>query len=134
MSNLREDKGFTYGVGSMLAELNETGYFVIVTEVGKEVKDQALNEIKNELNRLQTDLIEEDELNVVKKYMLGQLLKSADGPYAAMDLYLGVEPLGLDFSYYNEHIKAIQNVTPERLRDVAIKYLNWSDMTIVTAG
>jgi zinc protease len=134
MSNLREDKGFTYGIGSGLAELNETGYFVIVTEVGKEVKEEALAEIQCELNRLQTELIGENELNVVKKYMLGQLLKSADGPYHAMDLFLGVEPLGLDFSYYNEHINAIKTVTPERLREVAKKYLNWSDMTIVTAG
>jgi predicted Zn-dependent peptidase len=66
--------------------------------------------------------------------MVGQLLKSADGPYAAMDLYLGVEPFGLSFEYYNDHISAIQKVTPERLQELAQTYLNWEDMTVVSAG
>lgn len=134
MSNIREDKGFTYGIGSGIAEMNESGYFYIVTEVGKEVRDAAMTEIRKELERLQEELIPLEELNLVKKYMVGQLLKSADGPYAAMDLYLGVEPFGLSFEYYNDHISAIQKVTPERLQELAQTYLNWEDMTVVSAG
>jgi predicted Zn-dependent peptidase len=134
MSNIREDKGYTYGIGSGVAEMNESGYFYIVTEVGKEVRDAAMSEIRKELERLQEELIPLEELNLVKKYMVGQLLKSADGPYAAMDLYLGVEPMGLSFDYYNEHITAIKKVTPERLRDLARTYLRWEDMTVVSAG
>jgi zinc protease len=134
MSNIREDKGYTYGIGSGVAEMNESGYFYIVTEVGKDVRDAALSEIRMELERLREELIPIDELNLVKKYMVGQLLKSADGPYAAMDLYLGVEPMGLSFDYYNEHIAAIKKATPERLRDLARTYLRWEDMTVVSAG
>jgi predicted Zn-dependent peptidase len=134
MSNIREDKGYTYGIGSMVAELHETGYFLIATEVGKDVKDAALEEIKKELELLQLELVAEDELVLVKNYMLGQLLKSADGPYSMTDLFLSVEPHGLDQNFYNKAIDALHQITPERIRELAKRYLNWEDLTIVAAG
>lgn len=134
MKNIREDKGYTYGIGSFVSELEETGYFMIGTEVGKEVKDQALAEIKYELDKLKTKLVPQEELDLVKNYLLGQLLKSADGPYSMMDLYLSVEQYNLDLDFYNKMIQAIQHIRPERLKELAIKYLNWDQFTIVTAG
>ena len=134
MSNIREDKGYTYGIGSMLAEFANTGYFLIATEVGVDVKDLAIAEIKSELTRLQTELVSEVELAVVKNYMLGQLLKSADGPYAMTDLFLSAEAQGLELDFYNKVIKRLNDVDPERIQSLAKKYLNWDEMTIVTAG
>jgi predicted Zn-dependent peptidase len=134
MSNLREDKGFTYGVGSMLSEFHETGYFLIATEVGKEHKDAAIAEIRAEIERLHTELIPAEELDLVRNYLLGQLLKSADGPYAMTDLYVGVQAFGLDISFYDSYIKKIHEITPERLQLLAKTYLDWSQMTIVSAG
>ena len=134
MSNLREDKGFTYGVGSMLSEFNETGYFLIATEVGKEHKDAAIAEIRAEIERIQHELIPAEELDLVRNYLLGQLLKSADGPYAMTDLYVGVQAFGLDISFYDRYIKKIHEITPEKLQLLAKTYLDWSQMTIVSAG
>jgi predicted Zn-dependent peptidase len=134
MSNIREDKGYTYGIGTLLGELHETGYFVIATEVGKDVKDATLIEIQMEISRLQTELVGTEELLLVKNYMIGQLLKSADGPYALTDLFLGVETFGLTLDFYNKSIDAINNITPERIQELAIKYLKWEEMTVVSAG
>lgn len=134
MSNIREDKGYTYGIGSMLSELHNTGFFVTATEVRKEVRNETLNEIKYEFERLQTELVDHDELELVKNYMLGQLLKSADGPYAMMDLYMSAELHGLELEFYNRALQSIQSITPTRIKDLATKYLNWSDMTIVSFG
>jgi predicted Zn-dependent peptidase len=134
MTNIREDKGYTYGIGTMVAELTEMGYFLVATEVGSDKKDATLHEIQFEFNRLQTELVSEDELQLVKNYMLGQLLKSADGPYAMMDLFLHVEPFNIGLEYYNQCIESINKITPERIKELAIKYLNWDKMTIVTAG
>lgn len=134
MRNIREDKGYTYGIGSMVSEMENTGYFMIGTEVGKESKDLALAEIKYELDKLKTKPVPQEELDLVKNYMLGQLLKSADGPYSMMDLYLGVEQFGLNLEFYNQIIHSINAVTPERIKELANKYLNWDDFTIVTAG
>jgi len=134
MSNIREDKGYTYGIGTMVAELHEVGYFLIATEVGKEAKDATLKEIRYEMERLQTELVGRDELELVKNYMLGQLLKSADGPYSMTDLYMSVEPYGLELDFYNEASESISSITPERIMELAKKYLNWNEMTVVSAG
>lgn len=134
MSNIREDKGYTYGIGSMSAELQETGYFLIATEVGKEVKDATLAEIKKEIERLRTNLVDQEELDLVKNYLLGQLLKSADGAYSLIDLYMGLESFGLELEFYNDSIEAIKKITRERIRELANQYLNWEDFSIVSAG
>lgn len=134
MSNIREDKGYTYGIGSMVAEYNHIGYFMIATEVAKEVKEATIKEIQFEIERLKTELIEAEELNLIKNYLLGQLLKNADGPYSMMDLYLSAELHGLDFDFYNKAIEELHAITPKRIQELAIKYLNWDDMTVVSAG
>ena len=134
MSNIREEKGYTYGIGSMVNEFQNTGYFMIGTEVKKEVSADTIKEIKYELNRLQKELVSDEELNLVKNYLLGQLLKSADGPYAMIDLYLSAEMQEKDLEHYNDAIKAVREITPKRIQELAQLYLNWEDLTIVTAG
>lgn len=134
MSNIREDKGYTYGIGSAIMELQNDGYFVIVTEVGKEVTDATLTEIATELRRLREEPVGQEELELVRNYMLGQLLKSADGPYAMLDMYNSVDMHGLDLAFYDYAIAEIRSMTAQRLQELAQKYLKWEDFLIVTAG
>ncbi|MDX1447058.1 pitrilysin family protein [Lishizhenia sp.] len=134
MSNIREDKGYTYGIGSGLAEMKKLGYFFIATEVGKDVADKALQEIKNEIHRLQTELVSEEELSLVRNYTIGQMLKASDGPFAMMDRYLGVADFGLDYDYYTKKIEMVKTITPEEIKKMAEKYLKWEDMTVIMAG
>lgn len=134
MTNIREEKGYTYGIGSMLGETKHFGYLLIATEVAKEFTEDTLKEIQKEFERLKTELVPSEELDLVKNYLLGQMLKSADGPYAMMDLYLAVEWHGMDYGYYNEVLKRLDQITPERLQTLAQKYLVWEEMTVVTAG
>ena len=134
MSNIREDKGYTYGIGSAIMELQNDGYFVIVTEVGKEVTDATLSEIDSELHRLREEPVPADEMELVRNYMLGQLLKSADGPYAMLDMYNSVDMHGLELSFYDRAIAEIRDMTAERLQELANRYLKWEDFLIITAG
>ncbi|MEJ6776910.1 MAG: pitrilysin family protein [Crocinitomicaceae bacterium] len=134
MSNIREDKGYTYGIGTMVAELNNVGYFMVATEVGTDLKEATLKEIKFEFERLKTDFVKPEELELVQNYMLGQLLKSADGPYAMTDLFISVELHDLDLEFYNRAIASLNSINVERIQELAVKYLNWDDMSIVTAG
>lgn len=134
MSNIREDKGYTYGIGTAFLELHENGYFVVVTEVGKDVCENTLNEIRYEFNRLQTELVPDDELELVKNYMLGQILKSADGPYAMLDLFNSVDMYGLTLDFYDNAIAKVRAITPERIQELAQQYLKWEDYLIITAG
>lgn len=134
MANIREDKGYTYGIGCALPEVDNTGYFLTVTEVRKDVRDATLDEIKKEFEKLQNEPVSPDELSLVKNYMLGQLLKSADGPFAMTDLFLSAEMHGLGLEMYNEAIESIQNMTSERIQQLAQKYLQWEDMSIIACG
>ena len=134
MTNIREDKGYTYGIGTIVAEYKNIGYFMIATEVGSEVKDATLIEIQKEIDRLKTEPVGKEELSLVKNYLLGQLLKSADGPYSMTDLFLSAEAQDLDLEFYNKAIYDLNNITPERLQELAKKYLVWEEMSIVSAG
>lgn len=134
MMNIREDKGYTYGIGSMVAELNEFGYFLIATEVRKDVQSHTIEEIKHEFKRLQTELVSDGELELVKNYMLGQLLKSADGAYAMTDLFLSAEAQGKDLDFYNDALTAIRSITPVRIKQLAEQYLKWDDFTVISVG
>ncbi|MCB0541856.1 MAG: insulinase family protein, partial [Bacteroidetes bacterium] len=80
MSNIREEKGYTYGVYSFVNPIMDCSYFCISTEVGNQYKNQVLDEIEKEMNRLKEEPVSEIELSMVKNYMIGQLMKSVDGP------------------------------------------------------
>ncbi len=134
MRNIREDKGYTYGIGSAVVELSKTGYFVIGTEVGKDVREAALSEIKKEIKLLQDQPVTDHEIELVQNYMLGQLLKSADGPYAMMDLFLSANINGMNLNVYNNAIDKVKNITPARIQELTNKYLNWNDLSIISVG
>lgn len=134
MSNIREDKGYTYGIGSYLVEHQDYGYFVIGTEVGVQTRTATFEEIQIEFERLKTELVATEELELVKNYMLGQLLKSADGPYAMLDLFSNVHHYGLTLEFYDHLIERIRQITPQRIQELAKQYLNWEEMLIISAG
>ncbi len=134
MRNIREDKGYTYGIGSTLAETGGSGYFIIGSEVGTEHREASLNEIKKEIELLNTQFIDKSELELVKNYLLGQMLKSADGPYAMMDLFLSVDAYSLDMEFYNRYIERIHQIQTEELKSISKKYLQWDSLSIVSAG
>lgn len=134
MKNIREDKGYTYGIGCIIQELDDTGVFIILTEVGVDQRDLTLQEIKKEINILQNELIPAEELKLVKNYLIGQALKAADGPYAQFDLFVGVDLFNLNLEYYELYLTRLKNISSEELQALALKYLNWDDFSIVTAG
>ena len=134
MKNIREDKGYTYGIGCVIQEFSNCSVMLIVTEVGVTQREATIQEIKKEIEILQTKLVPIHELKLVKSYLLGQALKSADGPYAQLDLFTGVDMFDLDYNYYHKYLQELKNITSSELKILANKYLNWSDFSIVTAG
>jgi predicted Zn-dependent peptidase len=134
MTNIREDKGYTYGISSHLTVQENAASFIISTEVGTDVKEETIKEIFIELENLRTNLIPEDELQKVKNYMLGDFLRRADGPIALMENFKNIHFNQLKKTYYNDFIQAIHKASAPDLREVAQRYLQDSEMLIVTAG
>jgi predicted Zn-dependent peptidase len=134
MSNIREDKGYTYGVGSGIVSLKHSGYFFISTEVGVEVTRNTIKEIYFEMNRLREELIPEDELQLVKNYLLGTFLRSVDGPFAMAENFKGIMEYDLGYNYFDKYIATIKNVSASQLRDLANRYFDKSSMIELVVG
>ncbi|MCE3226648.1 MAG: putative Zn-dependent peptidase [Bacteroidetes bacterium] len=134
MANIREDKGFTYGIGSGLMSLVDTGYFFISTEVGSDVTQQALDETYKEIKILREELVSDSELETVRNYILGQILRSVDGPFALADKFKAIWEFGLDYSYFDRYFNAVKTVTPEDIRNMANKYLQEKDLIQCVSG
>ena len=134
MANIREDKGYTYGIGSGLNSLVHNGYFFISTEVGADVTRPTLDETYKELKRLREELVDPSELETVRNYILGNFLRSVDGPFALADKFKSIWEFGLDYSYFDNYFNAVKSVTPTELRDLANKYLQEKDMIECVAG
>lgn len=134
MANIREDKGYTYGIGSGIASFVNGGYFAVSTEVGADVTKQTLEEIYKEIGILRKDLVSDNELETVRNYILGHFLRSVDGPFSLADKFKSIWEFGLDYSYFENYFDAVKNVTPKEIRDLANKYLKEEDMIECVVG
>lgn len=134
MSNLREDKGYTYGIGSWIVSRPSNGYFGLSAEVGAEVYKDALVEIYKEIDMLTHVLVDDEELELVANYKMGNLLKGFDGPFACADKFRSLINYGLTTEYYHTYIKKIKTIKPAELKSLAEQYLQAGTFYEVVAG
>lgn len=134
MANIREDKGYTYGIGSGLASLVNGGFFYISTEVGTDVTNDTLKEIYKEIKLLREELVDSDELETVRNYVLGQFLRSVDGPYSLADKFKAIWEYGLDYNYFENYFEAVKTITPEEVKALANTYLQEKDLIELVVG
>lgn len=134
MTNIREEKGYTYGIGSYTIALKRASYLVISTEVGNEYVEPTLKEIRTELERLQNEPVPDDELETVKSYLLGEFLRDFDGPFALATSFKAINDFDLGYSFYDDYLRILRAVTSAELRQLARKYLSPDDFYTVVAG
>lgn len=134
MKNIREEKGLTYGISSHMVTLGREGYFMIGTDVKKEFTQQTIDEIKKEIHRLQTELVEDDELQTVKNFMAGEFAGSLNTAFEVADRQkiLLLDQLPADF--FSRYIDQIHATTSEDIRLMAATYLNPEEMVEVVVG
>jgi len=134
MTNIREDKGYTYGIGSGIVSFRYTGMFYIASEVGAEVTRKAFVEIDREIEKLINEPVHDEELELVKSYMTGNFLRSADGPFALAELFRSVLPFGLTMDYYRDFLSTIKTITTEEIINLAVTYLQPDSLIRLTVG
>jgi zinc protease len=134
MKNLREEKGYTYGINSSVFSLNLAGYKMIGTEVGKKHTKDAIDEIYNEIRLLQKYHIEKNELEVVRSYMSGEMLRMFDGPFAIADSFRSAWEFGLDNSYYYKLEDKVKTIEPDEIIQLARTYYNIDELYEIVAG
>ncbi len=122
MSNIREDKGFTYGIYSSLSPYRNGGSLIIHTEAGRDVLGAAVKEIYSEMDILCNEVAGDEELMLVKNYLLGNLLGDLDGPFSIMQRWRTLILNGFTIDYFNRNIEIYKTITANELRDLAQKY------------
>lgn len=134
MSNIREDKGYTYGIGSAVVSFQNAGYFVIGSEVGVQVCTAAIDEIEKEIKILQEEPIPQEEIELVRNYMMGSLLGSLENALSHGDKFKNIFLSGLTYDYYHQYINTVRTISAEELQRLAIKYLNFDDLQKIIVG
>ena len=134
MRNLREERGYTYGVFAGMVNLDRAGYLAIATQVAEAAREDTLHQIYTEIERLRTELISEEELALVKNIMVGEMMRILDGPFGIVDVTIENVQCGTDNHAVERTVEAIRRCTPEDVQRLAEKYLRREDLVEVTVG
>lgn len=123
MGNIREDKGYTYGIYSyIMNHIHESGWLVS-TEAGRDVSVATVNEIYEEMKNLREEIIDDEELRMTRNFMIGTILGELDGPFQVLGRWKNLVLNNLDEKYFYNAIMTIKTVSAEELQELAKKYL-----------
>lgn len=134
MSNIREDKGYTYGVYSATAVSRDDIKFFITMDVGNEVARQAADEAYREIERLQQERVSDDELDMVRQYMEGDFIRTVDGVFERAERFLQMTTVGISERFTENYFEAIRSTTPDDIMRLAQTYLKKEDLKEIVAG
>jgi len=134
MKNIREEKGYTYGINSGVTSYNLAAYKFISTEVGSDYTEQTIDEIFNEIRLLQTVPPGKDEMEIVRNFMLGEMVRMFDGPFALSESFRSAWEFGLGNSYYYDLSQKIKTIEPDEIIHLAKTYYNIDDLHIIVVG
>jgi predicted Zn-dependent peptidase len=124
MKNIREDKGYTYHIASDLATNTSQVLFTIGSEALADKEEEVMEEVRSEMLRLQDEVVSEDELRMVRNYMIGEICRNYEGAFALADAYIFMEHLGLPQTYIEQTIEAVQTTDAARLQQLAQRYFD----------
>jgi zinc protease len=124
MTNIREDKGYTYGIYSYLVNNIQESALVISTEAGKDVCGATIEEVYKEMRLICDEPIDDEELQMARNYTIGTILGDLDGPFQVATRWKNILLNGLDGNYFYEGIRIVKTITPAELQELANKYLD----------
>ncbi|CAM4185154.1 insulinase family protein [Cytophagaceae bacterium 50C-KIRBA] len=133
-NNIREDKGFTYGISSSIVPLQESAYWVTGTDVNGENSAQTLEEIKKEIRILQTELVPKEELELVKNYLMGSFTGELTQAFDIAEKIKVIQLENLAPDFYDQFQTQIIQCQAQELRDMANQYLNLDELHVVMVG
>ena len=134
MRNIREDKGFTYGIHSVVSAKEHDTLFYIGTDVNYAVTEETINEIKKELEILQQEEVGAEELQTIKNYMLGKFLNDIATIFEQSDRYKRIVLHNLPPDHYTRLVRTIGEIEKHELQTLAQEHLSFADMRVVVAG
>jgi zinc protease len=132
--NIREEKGYTYGISSGFSATRYTNHFAAQTSVRTEVTAEALREVLNEFTDIRTRAVPPAELENAKRALVASFALSTENPGTALSLATQVKEYGLPADYWDTYPEKIAAVTAADVLRVAQKYIPVDDIVIVAVG
>ncbi|MCF6359154.1 MAG: insulinase family protein [Cyclobacteriaceae bacterium] len=123
-TNLREDKAYTYGAYSSLSSDMLVGAFSASASVRNEVTDSAFNEFILELDKIRTEDVSEDEINLAKSSIAGSFARSLERPQTVARFAINTARYNLPEGYYANYLKNVQAVSVADIKATAQKYIH----------
>jgi len=134
MKNIREDKGYTYGIHSSLVSHIHDDFWVIGTDVKKEHADDTVQQVLHEMERLKTEPVDKDELDPLRNYMMGNFISSLETSFALADKFKNIHFFDQDYGFYDRYLDTINSITPQRLMELAREYMVPEEFRKVIVG
>ncbi|MFN4082745.1 MAG: M16 family metallopeptidase [Bacteroidia bacterium] len=123
MKVVREEKGLTYGIYSLLESFLQSGCWSVSTDLNNELKQQGIEAIYKEIENVKINGFRDDEIESGKQYFLGSILRGIDGAFSIAERNKILIDYELDNNYYNNLVNTINNITNNELIDVANKHI-----------
>lgn len=134
MSNIREEKGYTYGISASLIGRADSSYILITSEADTKYTWLLIDEVRKEINKLLEFKIGGEELDTVKSNILSDLVKTVDSPFSIAEFHVTAICCGIADDYFTKHIEEVKNISAEKLKQIAEKYFVLDDLFISVAG
>lgn len=134
MSNIREDKGYTYGIHSYFENHPQQSAWAVSTEAGRAVCEATIQEVYKEMTVLREIPVDDEELLLVRNYMMGSILGELDGPFQIMAKWKNIILHDLGEQYFYDSINTIKTITPGNIQEMARTYLipeNFYELVVV---
>ena len=128
------DRGYTYGIYSYLENHIQQSAWIISTEAGRDVCEPTITEVYKEMEELRNEPIDDEELLLVRNYMMGSILGDLDGPFHIISRWKNIILNGLNENYFYDQIESIKKVSATELQELANKYLipeNFYELVVV---
>lgn len=134
MSNIREDKGYTYGISAALLCCRTDASIFISCQCDNRYVNSVLDEIKLEIRKLQDEPIGKDELDRLKAYMLSDQARIFDTPFSVADYYVSAIANGIPSGYFNRQVELLHTIDAPALQYMAQRYIDADRLLTVVAG
>jgi predicted Zn-dependent peptidase len=132
--NLREEKGYTYGVYSSFSALRYPGPWRAGGNMRTEVTDGALVEFYNEIRRIRDEQVSGRELEESKRSIVAGFALSLEQPTRLLNFAITRVLYGLPADYWDSYANKIMAVSAADVQRVARKYLNPDTLQLVAVG
>lgn len=133
MGNIREDKGLTYGINAALLGSREGAYMEIGAQCDRNYVEQVIDETAKEIELLRSEPPRADELQRLKLYAWTSLAAAADSAFGTLDHYITRLMVGTPDNYFAEQMQRVAALTPDRISEIAGRYLDVRQLCIATA-